>query len=383
MSYYISLQKIIDFRKNLHRFPELSGSERDTQKRIMKFLDNLNPDEFILNIGGYGLAYIYDSGKQGPVLLFRTDVDALPIQESNSIEYISEVDHVAHLCGHDGHIAILCGFANIVNESRPDKGKLVLLFQPAEETGKGAKSVINDSKFHKIKPDISIALHNLPGFKLNTVYSRDLAFASASTGFILKLKGLSSHAAYPENGNNPDRCIAELIERYNTISSEIKFDDFVLITIIHIKLGEVAFGTCPGEAILMLTIRSYLNTDMIILKQNLESITEQICNSHSIKFSYEYTEDFPASINDNQCVKILRTVCGENNIEYVDLEAPFRWSEDFGHFSQISKSLLFGIGSGIEHPQLHNENYDFPDEIIQTGINVFNGIYKKYLQNNE
>ncbi|MBN2777171.1 MAG: amidohydrolase [Bacteroidales bacterium] len=376
------IKKLQLFRQDLHKNPELSGKEIKTQKRIIDFLSNLNPDKIFKNIGGYGVAYIFDSGNNGPIVLFRADMDALPITEANNIDYISTNKGVAHLCGHDGHTAVLCGVANMVDTYRPVIGKLVILFQPAEETGAGAELVIKDKKFEEIKPDCAFGFHNLPGYQKNTCFIRYGTFSSASTGVIIKLKGLSSHAAYPEDGNNPDKCLAELINEFNSISTQNRYDDFVLVTVIHAKLGEVAFGTTPGDATIMLTIRSYLNRDMDNLIQNINSTLDQVCKKHKINHQINFTEHFPANRSDEYCVNLVKESANTCNIDTIELDNAFRWSEDFGHFASNFKSAFFGIGSGLDHPQLHNENYDFPDEIIATSIKIFFEIYKNLLIKN-
>jgi len=255
----------------------------------------------------------------------------------------------------------------------------VLLFQPAEETGEGAAKVIQDEKFSMIKPDIAYALHNLPGFEKGTVFFRHGTFASASTGVIIKLKGLPSHAAHPENGNNPDKALAKIIMELNEITQKNSFEKFTLLTVIHAKLGEVAFGTTPGNAVVMATLRTYLDSDMSKLKHIAENCVTTICNSTQIKFDIEYTEEFPATINNSECVDNLLQVCGKEEISCEQLSDPFRWSEDFGHFSKVCKSNFFGIGSGLNHPQLHNENYDFPDEIIEPAVRIMVGLTKFHL----
>ena len=376
------INKLQLFRQDLHKNPELSGKEIETQKRILAFLSNINPEKIIKNIGGYGLAYIFDSGNNGPTVLLRADIDALPITEINNLDYISTNHGVAHLCGHDGHTAVLCGVANMADKYRPKKGKLVLLFQPAEETGAGAELVIKDPKFNEIVPDFAFGFHNLPGYQKNTCFIRYGTFSSASTGVIIKLKGLSSHAAYPEDGNNPDKCLAELINEFNSITSKNIFDDFVLITVIHAKLGEVAFGTTPGEGTILLTIRSFLNKDMDNLIQNINSTLDQVCKKHKISYNLDFTEHFPANISDEYCVNLIKESAISNNINTIELDNAFRWSEDFGHFASNFKSAFFGIGSGLDHPQLHNENYDFPDEITLTSIKIFLEIYKNLLIKN-
>jgi len=356
------LSKLIKFRKHLHHFPELSGNESVTSKTIIDFIESTNPSEIVENIGGYGVAAVYSSGNDGPTILLRADMDALPIQESNQFEYRSTVKDVAHLCGHDGHSSILTGVAHMLGEMSLAKGKVVLLFQPAEEVGRGAAAVIADPKFSKVKPD----------------------YASASTGVIVKIKGLSSHAAHPEDGNNPDKALAQIILGLNFINKfQNDFDDFSLLTIIHAKLGEIAFGTTPGNATLMATLRTYLDSDMKKLKREVESTIRNVCKEHKLQCDIEYTEEFPATNNNQECVSAIANSASKQGISLHKLQDPFRWSEDFGHFTQISKAALFGIGSGKNHPQLHNEDYDFPDQIIEPSISIFLGIVEELLGFNQ
>lgn len=374
------LKKLTEFRRHLHHFPELSSNESLTSKTIVDFIEHTNPTEIIKDIGGFGVAAIFDSGKEGPTVLLRADMDALPIQESNRFDYRSTVKGVAHLCGHDGHSAILVGVAFSLKHIQIPKGRVVLLFQPAEEIGHGAAAVINDPKFKKIKPDYAFALHNLPGFDRGVVCIREQTFASASTGVIVNIKGLSSHAAHPEHGNNPDRALAQMILGLNYIVRyPDDFNDFTLLTIIHAKLGDIAFGTTPGSATLMATLRTYLDSDMKRLKSEVESTIRNICKEHKLACKIEYTEEFPATLNNSECVRIINESAEKLKIPVHNLEQPFRWSEDFGHFSRQYKAALFGIGSGKTHPQLHNENYDFPDEIIEPSVQVFRGIIDRLL----
>lgn len=377
----IILDQLIKFRHQLHQSPELSGSEEVTSNAIINFLKkNTSPTRVIPRIGGFGIAAVYDSGKTGPTVLLRSDMDALPIQESNSIEHRSRVKGVAHLCGHDGHTAILAGVANLLEAEPIAKGRAVFLFQPAEEIGQGAAAVIADPMFADIKPDFAFAMHNLPGFELGKVLLREGVFASASTGLIARIKGHSSHAAHPEDGNNPDSALAKMILGLNSIAGNQQlFNDFALLTVIHAKLGEVAFGTTPGNATLMATLRTYLDSDMKTLKNTVEELIGTVSKDNNLKTSIEYTEEFPATINAASCISIIKNGASSLNTPIQQLEVPFRWSEDFGHFSNICPSAIFGVGSGIKHPQLHNENYDFPDDIIEPTILLFRNILYQIL----
>ncbi len=366
------LEKAIQLRKSLHRYPELSGEEKQTATRIKKFLAGQNPDEIIEGIGGYGLAAVYDSGKKGPALLFRADLDALPIEEVNGFAHRSQHYGVSHKCGHDGHMAVLGGLASVLRAKKPQKGRVILLFQPEEENGQGAARVIRDKKFKTIKPDYVFAFHNLPGFEKNQVVLREGPFAAASKGMIIQMEGKSSHAAHPEQGNSPVHMLTHLIRELVAIPEQKKtFEDFTLLTIIHAKLGEVAFGTNPGKALLMATLRTYLDSDMDQLTKMAEEYAKRLGKKYDIATKVSYTEVFPATVNHPEVSEILRSAVNGSRADYLEAPETFRWSEDFGHFTSGFRGALFGIGSGKSHPSLHNHDYDFPDEIIETGIRMF------------
>src|SRR5690606_36905544 len=173
------LDKLTAFRKKMHANPELSEQESETAKCIISFLDDCNPQQIITKVGGHGILAIFDSGTNGDSLLFRADMDALPIEEINDFEHRSKTKGVSHKCGHDGHTAILLGLATLLSKYPPKKGKAFLLFQPAEEIGKGAADVLNDEKFKEIKPDWVFGLHNLPGFPLHQVVVKNDSFTAS------------------------------------------------------------------------------------------------------------------------------------------------------------------------------------------------------------
>ncbi len=372
-----SISELINLRKDIHSEPELAGEEKKTSKKIIDFISVFSPDEIIKNIGGKGVAFIFRGKEKGPVILFRCELDALPISELNKFGYKSKFEGKGHKCGHDGHMTVLAGLAQKISSEKINKGTIILLFQPAEETGEGAERILNDPKFSSVKPDYVFAFHNLPGYELNSIIVKDETFASASKGMIIKLTGKTSHAAEPENGINPSIAVAEIIKKFSELPREInRFQDFTLVTIIHVKIGERAFGTSPGYAKLMATLRAYRNDDMEILIHEAEKIVEQVAVSQNLKFNISYTEEFPATVNNFECVNLIKDAAEKNNYQLNEIGEPFRWSEDFGHFTGKFNGALFGIGSGKNHPQLHNPDYDFPDEIIPTGINMFYTLIK-------
>ncbi len=366
------LKEIIKLRKTLHSYPELSGNEEQTAGRIKSFIKESNPDKIIEGLGGFGIAAVYNSGKPGPSVLLRADLDALPIDEVNGFSHRSQYQDVSHKCGHDGHMAILAGVSTMLKSIRPSEGRVILLFQPEEENGQGAAKVISDPKFEAIRPDYAFALHNLPGYEKNAVVFKEGPFASASTGMIMDLQGRSSHAAHPEQGNSPVHIMTELMQGLMHIpQSESGFHDFVLLTIIHARLGEVAFGTNPGKALLMATLRSYFDEDMAIMKNKAVQLINKLQKKHGINCDISYTEEFPATINNPRVTEIIQQAISRSGAKSIHIEKPFRWSEDFGHFTAEYPGALFGIGAGKDHASLHNHDYDFPDEILETGVNMF------------
>lgn len=255
-------------------------------------------------------------------------------------------------------------------------GKQCCFFNAAEETGEGAERVVTNPEYTRIKPDFVFGLHNIPGYPLHSILVKNNSFACASRGMTISLTGKTSHAAEPENGINPVFAIKELIEKlYAIVEDKSKFSAFTSLTIIHIKLGEVAFGTSPGHAEIMVTLRSETNKDMDLLVHKCEKLLVEVAEKEKLKHKLSYSEVFPATINDIEAANKIRNASSSLGLETIELEKAFRWSEDFSQYTNRHKGAFFGLGAGINHPMLHNPDYDFPDELIETGIDVFYKVY--------
>lgn len=381
MSSNLDLEKIKAFRQELHRQPETAGQEANTALKVKNFLSAYNPDEVISEIGGHGLVAIFKGKSEGKTVAIRAELDALPIHEINEdIPYRSECDNTGHKCGHDGHMAIVAGLASYISNNKPDKGSVVLLFQPAEETGQGAQRMLDDPKFKNLNINYIYALHNMPGYAKNSIILKEGIFASASKGLVIKLTGRTSHAAEPENGSSPAQAVAEIIQKVKYLPDTIdSLQDFTLVTIVHARLGEKAFGTTPGEAVVMATLRAFHDGDLSTLDANARKICEEIAEHNNLQCAINETEVFSSTINGDSAVKLMRTTAQELGLTIIDKKEPFRWSEDFGLFSQRYEGGLFGLGAGEKTPSLHNPDYDFPDEIIPTGCRMFKGLIEKIL----
>lgn len=368
------MNPLIQLRHSLHQHPEIAGEETETAQRILEFFKPLQADEVIENLGGTGLAFIFKGKKPGKRLLFRCELDALPIQEKGNPSYRSIIHGKAHLCGHDGHMAIICGLGEKLSQNRPESGEVVLLFQPAEETGDGARAILEDSRFEQIKPDFAFALHNLPGYPLHQVVMRKGTFAAGSTGLTILLSGKTSHSAHPEAGINPAQAIAKLIQELPKLPQQAK--GFALLTLIHAELGSLAFGTSAGKGSLSMTLRAFDQQDLDELIEKVKNKAEAIAKSERLKVEFSFVEQFAVSVNDPKLYPLVEKAVKGLSVNLVEKSEPFRWSEDFGLFSQICPSFLFGLGAGENCPQLHEGSYDFPDELIETGVGIFDRIVR-------
>lgn len=366
-----------NLRKKLHSEPELSGEEFKTAEKIYSELKNFSPNKIITNLGGTGIAAIFEGKSPGKTILFRAELDALPIQETNQFAHASKNAGVSHKCGHDGHAVILIGLGKILAENRPKKGKVILLFQPAEENGEGAKAVLEDPKFLEIKPDYIFALHNIPGHEKGKILCKPGSFTASVSSVAINLKGFTSHAAEPEHGRNPDLAISELIQSIKAMAvPDVNSADFAVITTIFSHLGSKDYGISAGEGEVHFTIRSWEPAVLEKLKINIESCAATISKKHKLEHSTDWFAEFEANRNDEIAVKFIQEAAKENNFGYSSLSNPYKWGEDFGRFTNQFKGAMFGLGAGENTPVLHNPGYEFPDEIIPYGVKMFHSILK-------
>ncbi|MDZ7715744.1 MAG: amidohydrolase [Balneolaceae bacterium] len=376
------MEELTKVRRELHQLAEVSGKEKKTAKKIKEFLATTNPDELITGVGGHGIAACYKGSKDGPSVMLRCELDALPIPEENDFKYKSSDKDTGHKCGHDGHMAIICGVAKHLKEQSALAGNVYLLFQPAEETGEGAQQVLEDEKFKELQPDYIFALHNLPGYEKNTVVVKEDVFAAASVGFIARFKGATSHAAHPEQGKSPALAMAQLVQSLSAIPQfDASLDDAAKVTVIHARLGERAFGTSPGYAEVMATLRTYDDELLEKMKEKASKISKGLAATYNLAIDTEWVEAFAATKNDVEMTSIIRQVAEDKGMSIKRKQTPFSWSEDFGHFTKQIPGAMFGLGSGVNQSSLHASDYDFPDEIIPAGVEMFVGIINKIQKN--
>ena len=368
-------QSLLALRHDLHQHPEIAGQEAQTAQRIIDFVSQYAPSEIIENLGGYGVAAVYRFGTGGPTILFRCELDALPIQEINTFAHRSVTAGISHTCGHDGHMAIVAGLAPWLSECAFETGTVILHFQPAEETGRGAEAVVNDPRFARLQPDYVFALHNVPGFPQHQLLWQHEQYSATVQSIAISLFGKESHAAEPENGVNPARAIAELIQSFSQFAQpDTTRADFALITPVHVLMGQKQYGISAGYGELHLTLRTWRTSRMDEIVTAMNECLAIICDLHTLRYETEWFDYFPATVNNDFCNDVVIRAATENGLQMALQPTPFKFGDDFGWFTQRYPGAMFGLGAGENTPALHNPDYDFPDALISTGLDLFKRI---------
>ena len=376
----LPLEKLIALRHDLHSHPEVSGQEKKTAARVEAYLRALTPDRLLTQIGGHGIVATFESGQPGPTLLFRCELDALPISEVNTFAHRSSNPDVSHKCGHDGHSAMLCGLAGLLAHNRPARGEVHLLFQPAEETGAGARAVLKDPKFAAIRPDMAFALHNFPGYPLGSVIVRNGIITAAVIGLKLTWQGWTAHASQPEFGRNPALAIAEALQHSQSLNRPNPSDpDFRLVTPIHLRVGSPAYGIAAGDGELHLTLRSWTDTGLEQLVSSIVTFCEELAQRDGLELESITTQAFAANNNDGAIADVMRQAALESGLALIELPEPLKGGEDFGLFTARFPCCMALLGAGENSPALHNPDYDFPDELLEPGVRLMERIVRQVL----
>jgi len=372
--------KLTAFRRDLHRHPEVSGEERETASRVVEALRPLAPSMILTDLGGHGVAAVFEGEAPGPCLLFRAELDALPIEEKSQAAHRSTVTGKGHLCGHDGHSTILLALATGLSRAPIARGRVVLLWQPAEEDGSGAAAVLADPRFAEIRPDFAYSLHNMPGLAFGTVALKAGPVNCASRGMKIRLSGKTAHASQPETGLSPMATISRLMPALTALSHGAPpAIDFTLATVTHAVLGEQAFGIAPGDAEIWVTLRTLIDDRMAELCEKAEAMVGQAVREAGLEHAISYHDVFFHCENAPEAVTHLEAALAVENVAFNEGNLPMRASEDFGRLRTICPSAMFFLGAGEHHPALHNPDYDYPDGLTEIGARVFMAVIRHRL----
>lgn len=353
-------------RHELHQHPELSNEEVWTKKHLINFLKT-NTSLDIIDKGTWFYA-IYRAGIDKKNIAFRADFDALPMDEVIDLPWASQFPGKAHKCGHDGHSATLAGFALEIDQLGADKN-IYFLFQPAEETGDGAIQCVDFIREHAI--DEIYAYHNMSGIPYKSIGIIDGTAFCASKGMTIHMEGTPTHASQPELGINPSLAIANIVRAIPEFIAPEKNKGLVLCTVVQIDVGEHAFGLAASSGNLRMTIRALYEEELNQLQKNIENYALKQAQEFGLNVHFEYNDEFPETVNHKECADNIRLVAKSTGMDLVELKDAYRGSEDFGHFTKLTKGAYCFIGNGEDYPQVHTYEYDFPDELIESGVTLF------------
>lgn len=362
-----------DIRHRLHELAEPSGAEVATQRFIIDALAAFEPTHIHVFKNSKNLLAVYDFGPGGETTLIRGDFDAVRVPETLDLPYASHTPGVAHKCGHDGHATILLGLAEQLHLHPLAKGRVLLFFQAAEETGEGARQLLDSSILEQYRPGKVYALHNIPGEPLGCVICKEGSFTCSVISCDIELHGRTAHAAEPLKAVSPYPAAKAITDRLLAMNCYyMSRDDFRLLTLVEFRVGEQAYGVAAGHGVLRFTLRAKDDDLLQQTRAEVERIAEEETRaSEGLNHHIAWKEYFAASRNHKDAVENIRKAAQECGLPYVCKEFPFSWGEDFGLLTQHYEGALFGLGSGKEQPPLHHQNFDFPDELVSVGVKIF------------
>ncbi len=368
------LPDIINYRRHFHAHPELSFQEKETSFYIQTLLRAWEIP-FRTGFAGYGLVAILDSQKPGKTVALRADMDALPIIELNKHSYQSKNEGVMHACGHDAHTASLLGCLRILKDNPQTwQGKLVFIFQPAEETAPGgALSMLKEGALDNPKPDYIIGQHVLPDLDTGKIGFKSGMFMASSDEIYLKVKGKGGHAAMPHIINDTVAIAAQIIINLQQISSRFAPPHIPTVLSFGRVIAAGANNIIPNEVSIDGTFRTMDENWRAKAKELIKNIAQTTAQSLGAICEVEIRHGYPYLINDKDVTELARKAAeqylGEKNVEELGIRMT---AEDFAYFAQQFPACFYRLGTrneskGIIHP-LHSSAFDIDEASLETGM---------------
>jgi len=375
---------LVEVRRAIHMQPELGFEEIETSRLVSEWLERfgLHVKRGLAKTGVVGLL---DGKEQSRTVAIRADMDALPIDEANSVPYASRVKGKMHACGHDAHVAILLGVAKFFSSMRDRvKGNIKWIFQPAEEGGGGGRVMVEEGVLENPKVDAIFGAHVFPFLPVGKVGIYEREGLAATDRFTIKIIGKGGHAATPHVSKDPILATGHLITQIHSIvSRNVNPLESAVVTIGKVS-GGTAFNIIPDEVELLGTVRSLNSQVRETLKLRIEQVVQGIVQSYNMDYRFEFEYGYPVLINDLEMSKLVASACG-NGIgnENVEILKPSMGGEDFAYYLEKVPGSFFRLGcrneeKGIVHPY-HSSLFDIDEEVLPFGVEMFIRIIDQYL----
>ncbi|KRE18106.1 amidohydrolase [Bosea sp. Root381] len=363
--------EITAIRRDLHRHPELMYDVHRTAGIVAQKLTEWGVDEVVTGIGRTGVVGVIKGKGQGAgkVIAMRADMDALPIHEETNLEHRSTIPGKMHACGHDGHTAMLLGAAKYLAETRDFDGTAVVVFQPAEEGGAGAKAMIDDGLMSRFGVHEVYGMHNKPGLPIGQFDVRKGPTMAAADRLHIKIEGKGGHAAAPHRVNDPIVAACQLVTALQTISSRNADPlDSIVVSVTALNAGE-AFNVIPQTVEIKGSIRTLTPEMRDLAEKRVTEITEGLMTAFGMTYSCEYHRGYPVTFNHAaQAEFVVGTIDAAFGEGKVDTSVPpTMGSEDFSYMLEERPGAFINIGNG-DSAGLHHPAYEFNDEVIPVGV---------------
>lgn len=360
------------WRRTIHQHPELLFDLPKTAALVTEKLKGFGCDEVVGGIARTGVAAVIN-GKRGPgrTIALRSDMDALPMAEQTNLPYASKVENMMHACGHDGHTAMLLATAKQLAENRDFAGKVVLIFQPAEEGGAGARVMIEEGVFERFGIEEIYGMHNQPGLDVGSFAIRSGAMMAGGDRFVVTINGKGGHAAYPHQAHDPVLAGAQTIVALQTIASRFTnpFDPVVL-SVTYLEGGNAgALNVIPAAIRLGGTIRTMNADTRKLVEARFREVVTSTAKSVGCEAVIDWRPGYPVTVNDpaktRAAAQAASVVAGAGRVN-TDWPATMG-SEDFSYFLERCPGAMIWLGNG-DSADLHNPAYDFNDNAIVHGV---------------
>ncbi|MYL69465.1 amidohydrolase [Halobacillus litoralis] len=363
---------LVGWRRDFHRFPELSFQEKRTSEKLEEILESFQEFEIEKNVGGYGIIATVSHG-EGPVVGIRADMDALPITETTGVSWASHNPGVMHACGHDAHMAILLGIAKLLAEDAKAgrfQGTVKLIFQPAEEScdeagETGALKMLASGKFQHM--DAILSLHMCPWRKFGEIQWNDGPSMANNDEFHLRIEGSGGHAGYPQHVKDPIWMSTYVLQALYSINGrKVNPMDVGTISVGQVHAGE-ASNVIPGIVEIQGTLRSYKDDVREMLGNEIRQAAK-IVSALGGKYSLRIHHGEPSLINDPRINRIINEAASGLHMH----EEPFGMgSEDFSHFTRKIPGAMFFLGCGLKRERsLHQSDFDIDERSMTMGVRV-------------
>lgn len=358
---------LIGLRHEFHRMPELGFSEESTKARVAGFLEDLGIETHI----GAGVVGVLKRGTGNRAIGLRADMDALPIHETSSHDYVSQTAGVMHACGHDGHMTMLLGAAAALAEEAEFDGTVLFIFQPNEEHGLGAQAMIAEGLLERFPVEEIYAIHNLPGAPVGQVSTRPGQICSSESLFEILIEGQGGHASMPQVGRDAITIGAEIVQALQTIVSRKLAPGAGVVVSVTEFLTDGQRNVLPGTATLNGDVRARMPSDREEVARLIRQLAEGIGAAHGVTVSVKFNTEFIETINALEPTRAVVDAALGIGLEAEGNREPMSFSEDFAHFSAAVPGCFLLMGNGQEGPcgqPLHSDDYDFNDDLLPIGV---------------